>query len=79
MTIRLTADKANDLKQACGGLLKSSRPLTIRKVASVIGKIVVSFPGVKYSPLYYRDLEEAKSSALKVANGDVDEKCHCHR
>ena len=74
MSIRLTADKANDLKQACESLLKSSRPLTIREVASVIGKIVASFPGVTYGPLCYRDLEKTKSSALKVANGDFDEK-----
>lgn len=43
-------------------------------MASVIGKIVASFPGVTYGPLYYRDLEKTKSSALKVANGDFDEK-----
>ena len=70
MSIRLTADKANDLKQACERLLKSSRPLTIREVALVIGKIVASFPGVTYGPLYYRDLEKTKSSALKVANDE---------
>ena len=74
MAIRLTADKANDLKQACGRLLKSYRPLTMTKVASVIGKIVASFPGVTYGPLYYRDLEKTKSSALKVASGDFEEK-----
>ena len=35
---------------------------------------MASFPGVTYGPLYYRDLEKTKSSALKVANSDFDEK-----
>lgn len=72
MTIRLTVEKACDLKKSCENILKSNKSLTIRAVATVIGKIVASFPGVMYGPLYYRDLEAAKSTALKVAKGDFD-------
>jgi hypothetical protein len=72
MTIRLTVEKASDLKKSCERLLNSSKPLTIRAVAAVIGKIVASFPGVMYGPLYYRDLEAVKSNALKMAKGEFD-------
>ena len=37
---------------------------SIREVASVIGKIVSSFPGVMDGALYYRHLEKDKSQAL---------------
>ena len=44
----------------------------IREVARVIGKIVASFPGVMYGPLYYRYLEGDKSQALKKEKGNFD-------
>ena len=53
MTIRLTVEKACDLKQSCEKLLKSNKPMTIRQLATVIGKIVASFPGVTFGPVYY--------------------------
>ncbi len=72
MTIRLTTAKATDLKKECESLLQSNKTPTIRWVAKVIGKIVVSFPGVMYGPLYYRALEHDKSLALKKAKGNFD-------
>ncbi|XP_028404044.1 uncharacterized protein LOC114526666 [Dendronephthya gigantea] len=72
MTIRLTRDKALDLKQECQTLLKSEKSKPIREVAKVIGKIVASFPGVMYGPLYYRYLERDKSQALKSEKGNFD-------
>ena len=72
MTIWLTKDTAIDLKNVCESLLKSSKPQTIRLVTRVIGKIVASFPGVKYGPLYYRDLDKNKTLALKKAKGNFD-------
>jgi hypothetical protein len=36
----------------------------IRELASVIGKLVATFPGVTYGPLYYRSLEADKQQAL---------------
>ena len=39
-------------------------------MARVIGKIVSSFPGVMYGPLYYRELENDKSPAEKTNKGN---------
>ena len=65
LPIRLTVEIASDLKKSCERHLNSSKPLTIRAIAAVIGKIgIARFPGVMYGPLYYRDFEAAKSSAL---------------
>ena len=61
MTIRLTTDKAISLKDDCKTLLMSDKPTLIREVAGVIGKIVASFPGVMYGPLYYRYLQGGKA------------------
>lgn len=52
MTIRLTPEKALAVQTACQNLLTSPSP-TIWDLARVIGKIVSSFPGVCYGPLYY--------------------------
>ena len=43
MTIQLTSEKATSLQNVCTALLENSSP-SIREVASVIGKIVASFP-----------------------------------
>ena len=72
MTIRLTADKAISLKKDCKTLLMSDKPTLIREVARVIGKIVASFPGVMYGPLYYRYLEGDKSQVLRKEKGNFD-------
>jgi len=58
MTVQVTTEKPVNLKTDCAELLKTTSP-TIRKVESVIGKIVSSFPGVRYGPLQYRYLENA--------------------
>ena len=71
MTIKLTRDKAADIKNVCKNLLNKSKP-TIREVAKVIGKIVASFPGVMHGPLYYRALEKNKTQALKEAKGNFE-------
>ena len=62
MTIQLTRDKALGLKTVCTQLLQATA-LFIRELASVIGRIVSSFPGVMHGPLYYRHLEKDKHSA----------------
>ena len=38
----------------------------------VIGKIVASFPVVKFGPLHYRHLEGCKKAALREARGNYD-------
>ena len=71
MTVKLTEDKAANLQKACQTLLRNKNP-TIREVARVIGKIVSSFPGTNYGPLYYRHLEHDKTIALKQNKGNFD-------
>lgn len=64
MQVRLTQEKKTELKQLCRDLLAQERP-SIRTVATVLGKMVVTFPGVQYGKLHYRELEKEKTSALK--------------
>ena len=45
---------------------------SIRFLAKFIGQIVVSFPGVKYSPLWYRNMENDKIEGLKMSKGNFD-------
>ena len=71
MTIQLTREKAAGLQNVCSELLEKSSP-SIWEVASVIGKIVASFPGVMHGALYYRQLEKDKSQALVRTNGNFD-------
>lgn len=71
MTVQLTTENAVNLKTDCAELLKTISP-TIREVASVIGKIVSSFPGAMYGPLHYRNLEKDKCLALKQDKGNFD-------
>ena len=70
--IQLISEKATSLQNVCTALLQNSSP-SIRKVASVIGKIVASFPGVIHGALYYRYLEKDKSQALIRTKGNFDD------
>ena len=75
MTVTLTRAKATVLKRECEAfIVKSSRKITIREVAQILGKLVSSFPGVLYGLLYYRYLEKYKCSALTSNNGNFDAK-----
>ena len=59
MTVRLTREKAQAIKLDCEKFIhKSERKLIIREVAQIVGKLVSSFPGVHFWPLYYRSLEK---------------------
>ncbi len=49
-------------------LLREPRP-TIQFVASVVRMMVASFPGVAFGPLFYRQLDNEKSAALKLHKG----------
>lgn len=67
--MKLTIDKAQKVKKACYNLLHS-KYVTIHDVASVLGLITSSFPGVQFGPLYYRHLELSKVSALNSSSGN---------
>ena len=71
MTIRLTHDKKTSLRELCMKVLGNSF-ISIRRLASLIGKFTASFPGVRYGPLHYRDLEREKVAALKLNKGNFD-------
>ena len=59
MTIQLTTEKALGLKTFCFEFLRATTSF-IREVASAIGRIVASFPGVMHVSLLYRHLEKDK-------------------
>lgn len=71
MTLQLTRGKAAGLQRVCTELLACPSP-SIREVASVIGKIVSSFPGGMHGVLYYRHLEKDKSQALQRTKGNFN-------
>ena len=71
MTVTLTQEKTDRLTNICKDLYMKSQD-TIRNVAKVIGGMVSSFPGVEQGPLHYREMEKAKTEALKLSKGDFD-------
>ena len=71
MCISLSVAKAEDIIASCKYLLAKPHP-TIREVSQTVGKLVASFPAVRYAPLYYRQLENDKIAALKRSWGNFD-------
>ena len=72
MTLRLTEEKARKSMDLITKALQSPNNIKIREIARIIGHMVSSFPAVKYGPLYYRNLEHDKTSALKQSKGNYD-------
>ena len=73
MTVKLTERKATIVKEMCLKLLGFKKP-SIRTVAVVVGKMVSSFPGVEYGPLFHRYLDNEKTLALKNSAGNFEAK-----
>ena len=48
----MTQSKSAKLIQACQNIM-GEKSISIREVASVVGMMVPSFPGVRHEPLYY--------------------------
>ena len=71
MTIKLTESKAMTIKNMCIDMLAFKKP-SIRTVAKLVGKMVASFPGNIYGKLFYRILDNEKSAALKLHNGNFE-------
>ena len=71
MTVKLTLERANDLVSSCRSVIKKES-ISIRELASVIGKIVASFPAVMYGPLHYRQMEKEKKNALALNAGKFE-------
>ena len=78
MTVTLPREKALALQHVCQVLLNTALP-TIREVACVLGKMVSSFPGVKYGPLHYRHTEQDKIRALRNNQWNFDKRMSLSR
>ena len=72
MTVTLTEKKAEKILQLCQKFSYPGRQFTIREVASFIGTLVSSFPGVEFGPLHYRHIEADKELNLKLSKGNFD-------
>jgi hypothetical protein len=73
MTIRLTHEKAKEIKELCCKYVKN-REITIREFAQIVGKLVAAEPGVEYAPIYIKSLEIEKDGKLKESNGNFESK-----
>ena len=56
----------------CQKLLQSNKLYTIRQLASLIGSLVSSFPGVKFGSLHYRALGADKDHHFQMHHGNFD-------
>ena len=52
--------------------LKRKHKITIREVAQVISQLVATFPAVLWGPLFYRNLDSLKSTALMASAGNFE-------
>ena len=73
MKITLTPSKISSIKNLCAETLQS-QCLTIKKVATLLGKFSSSLPAVKYGRLHYRDIERDKVYWLRKAQGKYEAK-----
>ena len=65
----LTEERKQKVMQTCIDLLRQKRP-KIRSVASCIGLVVSSLPGVRLGQLHYTGLEWDKNSTLHEKGGN---------
>ena len=71
MRVTITEVKVDKIWALCRSFL-AKRSFTIRRVASLIGTLVSTFPGVELGPLHYRRLERDKDIALRDSPGDFE-------
>ena len=64
MTVSLSLNKIHKIKELLQSTLNKTF-ISVRQLASIIGTLVATFPGVAYGPLYYRELELLKINSLK--------------
>ena len=68
-------DKLPKLRQHVKTSLKNTE-IKVIDLARVVGLLVASFPGFQYGRLYYRHLDNVKTSALKKGKGDYNAPVH---
>ena len=71
MTITVTSEKKQKIKDLCSETLSSNK-LSIRDVPKLIGNLVATFEAVPFGPIYYRSLEIDKINILRQYDGDFD-------
>ena len=71
MTVSLTQEKIQGIKEKCNKMMTLTE-LPIWELASFIGLLVSSLPGVLYGPLFYRHLEMDKTTALRQNKGNYN-------
>ena len=69
MSISLSEKKRLHIKELISKALKV-KLLTIKELASLIGTLVASFPGVQWGMLFYRELEFLKIASLQLNNNN---------
>ena len=72
MTVSLTDKKVDKILQLCQKFSNPGRQFTVREVASFIGTLVSSFPGVEFGPLHYRHIDADKELNLNWNKGNFD-------
>lgn len=63
MTLSLTTDRMNAIKQTCNSLL-ASKTSTVRDLAKIIGTLTATMQAILTAPLHYRRLQMLKTKAL---------------
>ena len=71
MTIRVTDKKVTSLVEFCS-VLCGKKEVSIRTIATIVGKLLAACPGVEIGPLYVKIIEIEKNRALKSNRGDYD-------
>ena len=75
MLVHLNTEKREKIMEF-SALLQHSNLLKIRTVAKAIGILGSCSPGVKYAPLFYRQLEIEKSRAIAQNKGNFEAKMY---
>lgn len=71
MIISLTPEKATKLKQLCLAAIDSEK-ISIRTLAQLVGQMIATFPDVERGKVYYRRLDNEKSTQLKRSKGNFE-------
>lgn len=71
MTLEITKEKKEKIHSLCIDIMQAHK-ISLRKLASIIGNLVASFPAVPLGPFFYRNLEYQKILGLKFNNGKFD-------
>ena len=75
MIVQLMDKKADKILQFCLYFSPEGKAFTIQEVASLIGSLISSCPGVEYGGrLHYRSIERDKIIALKASKGNFETK-----